>query len=113
MIQAVAYCGGLALEGGGWRLPRLDELRSLVDYARAGPAIDPALFPGTPSENFWTASPFARTPGSAWYVYFDDGFAGYNVTTSPRTASAASADAESPCPSCGAVGVAGTEHHRP
>ncbi len=80
--DAVAYCDALALDGGGWRLPRLNELRSLVDAGRASPAIDTSAFPGTPNENFWTASPFARTPGNAWYVYFADGFAGYNLTTS-------------------------------
>jgi Protein of unknown function (DUF1566) len=80
--QAVTYCQSLTLAGGGWRLPRLNELRSLVDFARTGPSIDPIAFPETPGENFWTASPFARTPGNVWYVYFQDGFAGYNVATS-------------------------------
>jgi hypothetical protein len=80
--EARTYCQNLTVTGGGWRLPRLNELRTLVDFGRTGPSIDPDAFPDTPGENFWTASPFVRTPGNAWYVYFQDGFAGYNTGTS-------------------------------
>jgi hypothetical protein len=80
--DAAAHCQALDLAGGGWRLPRLNELRSIVDFTHDAPAAEPLIFPDTPSENFWTASASAHTPGSAWYVYFGDGFAGYNVTSS-------------------------------
>jgi len=35
-----------------WRLPEVWELVLLVDYARAAPSIDEAIFPGTPVESF-------------------------------------------------------------
>jgi hypothetical protein len=59
--------------GGGWRLPTKIELESILDDTRTNPAIDPAVFPGTPTQLFWTASPDVSTPGNAWYVAFNSG----------------------------------------
>ena len=50
------YCQTLTLAGGGWRLPGVKELATLVDPTRNDPAIDPTAFPGTPSVFFWSAS---------------------------------------------------------
>ena len=59
--------------GGNWRLPNIQELRSIVERCRQGPAINRQVFPNTPSSNFWSASPFAGNSGLAWYVGFNDG----------------------------------------
>lgn len=59
--------------GAGWRLPALRELLSIVDYSQSGPAIDRAAFPGTPSLNFWSSSPYAGSATSAWSVSFQNG----------------------------------------
>ncbi len=59
-----------------WRMPRIGELRSLVHYGRAGPAIDTDYFPNTNSSLFWSASSLAAYPSDAWSIYFgygDDG----------------------------------------
>jgi hypothetical protein len=53
--DAFAYCAALALDGGGWRLPTIDELVSILDR-RFIPTVDPVYFPGTPSEKFWSSS---------------------------------------------------------
>jgi hypothetical protein len=37
---------------GGWRLPTLDELASIVDKVCARPSVDPGVFPATPSGVF-------------------------------------------------------------
>jgi len=55
---AVANCASLALDGGGWRLPEVDELQTLIDTTRTNPSIDPTTFPGTPSALFWTNSAY-------------------------------------------------------
>lgn len=72
--DAASYCACLSLGGWrDWRLPTRIELVSLVDAARATPAIDGDAFPDTPPEWFWTSSPAADQPGAAWYVAFFDG----------------------------------------
>ncbi len=72
--EARAHCAALALAGGGWRLPTMKELQSLVDDARSNPAIDPTVFPDTPLDPFWTASTVTATPGSSWRVSFVHGY---------------------------------------
>ena len=57
-----------------WRLPNKNELASLVEQRCSNPAINTTLFPGTPSRNFWSASPYALGPGGdAWGVNFYGG----------------------------------------
>lgn len=67
------YCQKLPVAGGSWRLPTLPELLSLVDRSALDPAIATTAFPGTPSDAFWTSTPFVRGSGSAWNVDFDHG----------------------------------------
>jgi hypothetical protein len=80
--EAKTYCTSLTLAGGGWRLPWVFELSNLVDEQRtSAPTIDLTAFPDTPSEWFWSASPYALSSGNAWYVGFHDGSAGYGVVS--------------------------------
>ncbi len=51
---ASAYCRELGIEGGGFRLPSLNELQTIVDYRRMEPAIDLQMFPSAPGDRFWT-----------------------------------------------------------
>jgi hypothetical protein len=82
--QAGAYCACLQLGGhDDWRLPTRIELVSLVDYTRAFPAIDPAAFPDTPSEWFWTSTERADEPASAWFVYFENGYSHHHAKDEP------------------------------
>lgn len=57
-----------------WRLPNLTELGSIVEEACYDPAIDLAVFLGTPSAAFWSSSPTAYNPDNAWLVSFWYGF---------------------------------------
>ncbi len=84
-----------------WRLPNIKELFSIVDESRSIPAIDLAIFPATPSnqfwsnsivdgspsipaidstafhntpaQTFWSTSSLVGTPGIAWTVNFNHG----------------------------------------
>ena len=40
----------------GWRLPRLEELRSIVDYDRTSPAVDPYYFQELISDGYWSST---------------------------------------------------------
>ena len=75
--DAIAYCSGLMLNGGGWRLPTLDELLSIVD-TRFAPAVDPAFFPGTPGYFFWSSSAVPGWPSRASTVAMSTGSPGWD-----------------------------------
>jgi hypothetical protein len=71
-------CGVLDLGGStDWRLPTKMELLGIVDYALAspGPTINLSYFPNTMASNFWSSSTPPATPGNAWGVHFNSGFA--------------------------------------
>jgi Protein of unknown function (DUF1566) len=74
--EAITYCAHLNLGGHcDWRLPTRIELISIVDFTTWNPAINGSVFPGTPSQPFWTASPYLvnGAVGYAWGVTFLDG----------------------------------------
>ena len=58
---------------GGWRLPNVNELASIVEKCRNDPAINLVVFPNTSSSIFWTSSPAIENMFGAWYVLFSDG----------------------------------------
>ncbi|MDO9041703.1 MAG: restriction endonuclease [Desulfocapsaceae bacterium] len=40
----------------GWRLPNIDELKTLIDKSQGDPSIDSKAFPETPRLRFWSSS---------------------------------------------------------
>jgi hypothetical protein len=65
-----------------WRLPQRDELQSIVSHDCKRPAINEAVFPGTPSIQYWTST--ASGPSYAWIVFFRTGMPTWNfLKTTP------------------------------
>ena len=64
-----------------WRVPDIEELRSIVDYSRTNPSIDINYFPNTRSDWYWSASPYADVSDYAWLLYFfyGSGYDNYRI----------------------------------
>ena len=80
----VDWEGAMALPPPGsaaWRVPQKEELESIVATNCKRPAIDQAVFPETPSVQYWTST--ASSPSHAWVVFFRTGM---STWTYPRTA---------------------------
>ena len=69
--NAISYCEGLVLGGyNDWRLPDIQELRSLVDYSRSSPAIDTSVFQCF-EPTYWTSTTTVGIgPSFAWNITF-------------------------------------------
>ncbi|MBI5608126.1 MAG: DUF1566 domain-containing protein [Deltaproteobacteria bacterium] len=71
---AAGVCQALTVAGGGWRVPNIAELLTIVDRGKSSPAIDSAVFPGTKSDWYWTATSWGGSENSeAWFVQFGSG----------------------------------------
>jgi Protein of unknown function (DUF1566) len=58
-------------DNAAWRLPQRDELQSIVAHECKRPAINEAVFPATPSIQYWTST--ISGPSYAWIIFFRTG----------------------------------------
>ncbi len=57
-----------------WRVPKLKELQSIINYGRSNPAIDTAYFPNSSDPYiYWSSTGYARQPENIQRVIFSDG----------------------------------------
>ena len=69
-----------------WRLPLMEELRSIVNYGRSFPAIDIDYFPNTPSKRFWAIETWAKREGiDTYYMDYKGGTGGYALRDDKKT----------------------------
>lgn len=78
--QALAAASGLnrggAGSGEGWRLPNINELESLVDLGRYGPALPKGHPFEELQEGYWSSTTSAFEPDWAWALYLTKGAVG-------------------------------------
>ena len=68
--EAKEYCYSM---GKGWRLPKIKELQSILDYNRASPAL-PDVFSSVVSNSYWSSTTFVNITDYAWYVSLYNGY---------------------------------------
>lgn len=76
--DGIAHCEALDLDGTGWRLPNINELKTIIDDNNVNPAII-NTFTQTSPNNYWSSTTYGDDPGryAAWYVYFYPGSVHY------------------------------------
>jgi hypothetical protein len=71
--QALTFCNTLGLASRTWRLPSLNELRSIIAADRQSPAIDAVVFPGTVSNYYWSSTTHIPNVTEGWMIFFTEG----------------------------------------
>ena len=83
-----AAAGTQNLGATDWRLPNVNELKSIAELACRNPAINLTQFPAVSAWVFWSGSPVARDPDRAWAVNFyyggDDGWGNRSLALAVR-----------------------------
>ncbi len=81
--SAVSYCNSLSLASKTWRLPNVNELKTIVDYTKTSFLIDSTAFPATIANYYWSSTTSAAPTTNAWAVYSVFGYVnGGNKTDS-------------------------------
>ncbi len=77
--EAIAYCESLTLGGhNDWRLPNINELKSIVDASKVNPAIADS-FENVDSDNYWSSTTNKGSADYAWFVnFYDGGYVNYD-----------------------------------
>lgn len=82
--EALNAAAGWSTEDKAWRLPNINELRSIVEERCYNPAINLSVFPFPYYATFWSNSPSAFSGDGAWDVNFYYGFSTYGAKGNER-----------------------------
>lgn len=80
--DAQTYCSSLSLDEGGWRLPSVQELQSIVVDGAYYPRIDTTVFVNySSSDRFWSSTTSVSYTSYAWIVSSYYGYTNFNDKT--------------------------------
>ncbi|HPS31614.1 MAG TPA: DUF1566 domain-containing protein [bacterium] len=69
--DSLNYCETLDYAGyADWKLPNIEEIKTLIDYTKNGPA---SSFPGMPVSDFWSSTTVVSGLNKAWSISFASG----------------------------------------
>ncbi len=72
--KAIKYCRDLTYsDKSNWRLPNIDELKSLIDYKKYKPAIATNLIKIKTDNWYWSSSVYFKDSSQIWVVDFNRG----------------------------------------
>ncbi|MDA8239301.1 MAG: DUF1566 domain-containing protein [Nitrospiraceae bacterium] len=83
-LAAVARLNQSAKEKGGWRLPNINELESLVDCSAHGPALPVGHPFESVRESYWSSTTSMFEPDWAWALYLTKGAVGVGQKRGPH-----------------------------
>jgi len=76
--SAIDHCEGLSLDSySDWRLPNVNELKTIVDRSKYNPAIVSG-FINTSSANYWSSTTYENYSPHAWIVDFNYGYVNHS-----------------------------------
>ena len=70
--DTINHAGGFAGQN-DWYVPNFKDLGSIVERKCKFASINETIFPGTPTDGFWSASPYPQ-PLAAWLINFGSGY---------------------------------------
>lgn len=80
--NALSYCNSLTLASKTWRLPSINEIRTILDLTRTTiPLADVTAFPATVADIYWSSSTYAPITTRAWSIPFNTTFYSFNDKT--------------------------------
>ncbi len=65
---AATYCNDLPLNGGGWRLPTIEELETLVDDGKYNPSVTENVFQHISLSYYWSSTTYVDDTSDVWGV---------------------------------------------
>ena len=73
--EAIDYCEALSLDSyDDWRLPNINELKTLLDRSKRDPAIVDGFEYVVSSSYYWSSTSIVDYEDGAWFVPFGNGY---------------------------------------
>jgi len=70
---AISYCHDLDLDGKGWRLPNINELKTLIVDTQYAPSISDKFKHTVNDNSYWSSTTFHNNDSRAFVISFSDG----------------------------------------